>query len=257
MIRKRFDREAAWAAFQLCVPKFAAILKKSCNQEHDHEDVAECGHEYDGCKECAVLEGLYHDAYALVDETVEIGVRQVFAKYGNKDDLNDLRQAARLRLYKFLPKMATFCLNSEHYFRLCLSAVRRASLNEYARLKRQGRAEITNDIVEILSDEGDSVELSHDVSLPDDGFEAREARIRVSQIVINGVELIRQRLAKTYAEPRMRAASYLVLNTMLLGTEVADSVLRDTFGVRYPKDLRHTVELALREAVHEQASSNS
>lgn len=237
MTRLRFDREIAWQAYQ----KYVAA------PEPAPEDTSKKANKLRIQKE-----NLYHATYDLVDEIVEIGVRQVFSKNKNLDVMDDLRQAARLRLFQFLPKISTNCLNSEHFFRMCLAGVRWASLNEFARLKRQSNNEIHNSPVDDdwFDEADDSGNNIHDIAVLDKEFDLTDVDIMYDQIFENALEATADRIAMRYTG-KVRLAAHMVLEAAKNGTGISDNLIKN-FGEDSPKDLQQTINIMWHEEVAEQ-----
>lgn len=251
MIRERFDRAKAWEAFQAYVQ---APLPTQPRPWPD--DDAAANHQR------RVKQELRYRAYEQVDEIVEIGVRQVFAKMGDPNLLDDLRQAARLRLYQSLPRMAEFCLNDEHYFRLSLSAVRWAALNEYSRVKRQSKREINNadtsvddavveDNFEDPIEQAGNLSTSHDLAQPDARFEEREDRLLLNQGIDNIIKLSSKKISDLFYNISKREAAIAILRGLWDGREISSILLHHDLGVRSPSDMQRGIISTIRGIVIE------
>lgn len=263
MARQRFDREKAWTAFL----EYVARQREYTDLKAKASPMTPARRKRLAIKLVAA-DDARHAAYALVDETVEIGIRQVFSKHPDQSMLDDLRQAARLRLYQFLPKMMSFCLNSEHYFRLSLSAVRRASLNEYSRLKRQVKHEVSNEdlgepgvvpsqigwavgvgTLQTTEDADQEYGPLYDVAVDDKRFEEFEERLLSNRSAYNAYDQIKVQLMELYDEEELPAAIAL-LRAIFLGSDLSDSLMRE-WKVLNPREMRDAVRAVVRAVSEE------
>jgi hypothetical protein len=192
------------------------------------------------------------DAYLQVDELVEVAVRASFSRCPDRNILDDLRQAARLRLYQSVPKLAELCTNSEYYFRLSLSIARRAMLSEYARLKHQSRREVIGygsvQDVAVQPDFEGEVALT-EIPSWDTNFALRENELLLDQVVMQSYQKAKDYLVSSFSGIGEQHAAVFCLLMAFEGRGVSTQLLQRVFGVSESKHIQDLVNLAVRKAL--------
>jgi DNA-directed RNA polymerase specialized sigma24 family protein len=186
-------------------------------------------------------------AYMAIDEVVTIALKGTFSRCPKPDMLDDLHQAARLRLYRTLPKFADICDNSEFYFRLAYSVSKRAMLNEYVRLCRQSRLEVP-----ITSGEVEDEDIGYEVVEAMEGWVVQaDKNIASSEVALLADQMTRETYerVKEYLVESLpvkdRDAAVFVLLCRLAGRTPSGAYMDKEFGVDDTKSLVEYVGLAL------------
>jgi len=203
-------------------------------------------------------EDAHNAAYEKLDPVIEIAVRQAFSRCPARHILDDLRQAARLRLFQLLPKLCDLCDGPEYYFRLAIQIARRAMLSEFARLRRQSFREVSlQDRATGTTDEGATyddvleqptadpfVALNHE-------FDAFEQRLLLDQTTGVIYSRVKRELVSMFRSSDYKEAAVFTLLMLFKGHDPSPSWLQETWGIKEPERMRQWVMIVLRRVINE------
>jgi DNA-directed RNA polymerase specialized sigma24 family protein len=187
-------------------------------------------------------------AYEAIDESVSIAARLVFSRCPSNFLLDDLKQAARLRLYTTLPRMTELCDSPEFYFRVLISLCKRAMLTEYAHLRRQGQYEVPEAFLYSPEGEEDSHEMEDfpDPSLgtannwvvfpidPNLELAERETRLLADQVANQVYVRAKRWLLAVISDSNEQQAAVFALVSVLDGRVASPAWLSQAFGFSPP-----------------------
>jgi len=195
-------------------------------------------------------------AYEKLEPVIEIAVRQAFSRCPARHILDDLRQAARLRLFQLIPKLSELCDGPEYYFRLAIQISRRAMLSEYARLRRQSFREVSlqdrssqsSDSEVTYEDTLEQIESDPFITLNHE-FDLFEQRLLLDQTTTVIYSKAKKELVRIFQSEAYKEAAVFTLLMVFKGHDPSPSWLHDTYGIAEPEKMRQYVILTLRRVI--------